>query len=62
MLEILNLHLDIEIKNTDLVAAKFMIEKAKTRITTNIALSHRVVPVRLGNSGSPTVTREKLQN
>jgi len=43
------------------VAAKFEIEKAKTRMNRNIANSHYVVPVRVGNSGRLTFTREALQ-
>jgi hypothetical protein len=31
------------------------------QISRNIALSHRIVPVRVGNSGSLTVLREVLQ-
>jgi hypothetical protein len=51
-----------EITNTDLVAVKFEIEKAKTRVSRNIAISHYIVTVRIGNSGSLTAIREVLQN
>jgi len=43
------------------VAAKFEIEKANMRVSRNIAISHHIVPVRVGNSGSPTAIREVLQ-
>jgi hypothetical protein len=41
------------------VAAKFKIEKAKTKISRNIVISHYTVPVRVGNSGSLAVIREE---
>jgi hypothetical protein len=44
------------------VAAKFEIEKAKTKISRNVAILHYIVPVWVGNSGSLTVIREALQN
>jgi len=44
------------------VAAKFEIEKAKTKISRNIAILHYIVPVWVGNSGSLTIIREALQN
>jgi len=43
------------------VAAKFEIEKAKTRVSMNIAISYYIVPVQIGNSGSLIVIREVLQ-
>jgi len=51
-----------EITNTDLVAAKFEIQKAKTKISSNITISHYIVPARVGNIWSLTVIREVLQN
>ena len=50
-----------KITNTDLVAAKFEIEKAKTRVSRNIVISHRIVPARVVNSGRPTAIQEVLQ-
>jgi len=41
--------------------AKFEIEKAKTRVCRNIAISQRIVPARVGNSGSPTAIQKVLQ-
>jgi len=43
------------------VAVKIKIEKAKTRISRNIASLHYIVPVRVGNIGSLTIIREALQ-
>jgi hypothetical protein len=36
------------------VAAKFEFEKAKKKISRNIAISHYIVPARVGNSRSQT--------
>jgi len=43
------------------VAAKFEIEKANMRVSRNIAISHRIVPAWVGNSGIPTAIRKVLQ-